>query len=114
MKTTPLWTRRDRIRFWLRQYDPWMLAGLAFVTLILAGSAARHLISTWPQREMVILVTATPPLPALSAPTAPQLGPLTSSAVQFTTRAVIAYDSVGQPIGAIEIERPYTPTAQID
>jgi hypothetical protein len=61
MKTTPLWTRRDRFRFWLQQYDPWMLAGLAFVALILAGSAARHLISTWPQRETIILVTATPP-----------------------------------------------------
>jgi hypothetical protein len=34
--------------------------------------------------------------------------------VRLTTRAVIAYDGAGQPIGAIEIGRPYTLTAQID
>ena len=34
--------------------------------------------------------------------------------MQFTTRTVIAYDGNGQPIGAMEIGRPYTSTAQID
>ena len=114
MKTTPLWTRRGRIRFWLQQQDPWMLAGLAFVALVLANSAVRHLISTWPQHEAIILATATPPLPALPTPTAPQIEALASSGAPLTTRAVIAYDDAGQPIGAIEIGRPYTLTAQID
>jgi hypothetical protein len=114
MKTTPLWTRRDRFRFWLQQYDPWMLAGLLFVALILGSAATRHLISSWQQRTTVILITPTPPLPALPTPTVPQIEALASSAARFTTRAVIAYDDNGQPIGAIEIGRPYTPTAQID
>lgn len=111
MKTTPLGTRRDRLRFWLRQYDPWMLAGLLVVALILGGAAIRYLISTWQQRATIIVITPTPSLPT---PAAPQLGALTSSTIQRTARAIIAYDDSGQLIGAIEIGRPYTPTAQID
>src|SRR5688500_922656 len=113
MKTTPLGTRRDRLRFWLRQYDPWMLAGLLVVALVLGGAAMRYLLSTWQQRATIIVITPTPPLPALT-PTALQLGALTSSTMQRTARAVIAYDDSGQPIGALEVGRPYTPTAQID
>jgi hypothetical protein len=61
MKTTPLWTRRDRIQFWLRQHDPWMLAGLLVVALILGSAATRHLISSWQQSATIILITPTPP-----------------------------------------------------
>jgi hypothetical protein len=115
-------SRRSQLRRWLARQDRWRLASVLLVVLLLVGGSVREALRERTQiaSEQPIIILATPALPSPPTVTPGVPSPayqVASSAVLRTGAcAVIGYaaPSTDAQIGAIEPERPYTPTERID
>src|SRR3712207_1706038 len=114
--------RRQRLRRFLRRHDPWLLIGLALLTLPLLSAGVQALISSFsgPYQPIIIMATPRLPTPPTTTPTIPS-PPMATPALQVTStsalrlsRAVIAYSAplADAAIGAVEPGRIYTPTGR--
>jgi hypothetical protein len=114
--------RRERLRHFLRKYDPWLLLVLALLGLPILGRSVRSLVDSFQGAERSIVIVATPALPSPPSTTpspvveAPALQVANSTTLRTGACAVIGYGapSLDAQIGAIEPQRPYTPTGRID
>jgi hypothetical protein len=120
--TTHLTTsRRERLRHFLRKYDPWLLLVLTLVGLPILGRGVRSLVDSFQGAERSIIIVATPalPLPPTATPSPPIVTPAYQVAMSAPNHtgacAVIGYSapSLDAQLGAIEPQRPYTPTERI-
>jgi hypothetical protein len=122
-KTTTQLTlsRGQRLRHFMRRQDRWRLVSVLLVALVLVGGSVREALRERGQvaPEQPIIILATPALPSLPTATpsvpSPAYQVASSSVLRTGACAVIGYGapSLDAQIGAIEPQRPYTPTERI-
>jgi hypothetical protein len=114
---------RQRLRLWLARQDGWRLASVLIVALLLIGGSVREALrqrgQIVPEQPIIIVATPALPLPPSATPSPPVEAPAYQVANSTTLRtgacAVIGYaaPSLDAQLGAIEPQRPYTPTGRI-